>query len=102
MEPDLLDLYERASEWTASKVAGAVGSLDAPTPCEDWNVVTLLNHMLETQRFFLGAAWGEDASPPSPNPPELIGDDPVADFDAARTEMVRAYRAPGVIETVSR
>jgi uncharacterized protein (TIGR03086 family) len=98
MAPDLLDLYVRASQWTASKVAGATGKLDAPTPCEEWNVATLLNHMLDTQRYFLGAARGEDASPPSPNPPELIGDDPIADFDAARSEMVSAYRAPGVIE----
>jgi uncharacterized protein (TIGR03086 family) len=98
MDQDLLDLYGRASTWTASKVVGAAEKLDAPTPCEDWDVATLMNHMLDTQRYFVGAARGEDASPPSPNPPELLGDDPVADFDAARAEMVRAYRAPGVIE----
>ena len=98
MEPDLLDLYERASTWTASKVAGATEKLDAPTPCDDWDVATLMNHMLDTQRYFLGAAQGEDTPPPSPNPPELIGDDPVADFDAARAEIMSAYRAPGVIE----
>jgi uncharacterized protein (TIGR03086 family) len=98
MEPDFLDLYERASTWTASKVAGATKKLDAPTPCDDWDVATLMNHMLDTQRYFLGAARGEGGSPPSPNPPELIGDDPVADFDAARAEIVSAYRAPGVIE----
>jgi uncharacterized protein (TIGR03086 family) len=98
MEEDLLDLYERASTWTAWKVVGVAEKLDAPTPCEDWNVATLMNHMLDTQRYFVGAARGEDASPPSPNPPELLGDDPVADFDAARAKMVGAYRAPGVIE----
>jgi uncharacterized protein (TIGR03086 family) len=98
MEQDLLDLYDRASTWTASKVAGASQKLDARTPCDDWDVATLMNHMLDTQRYFLGAAQGEDTPPPSPNPPELIGDDPVADFDAARAEIMSAYRAPGVIE----
>ena len=46
MEPDLLDLYERASEWTASKVAGAKGKLDAQTPCDEWNVKTMELHAL--------------------------------------------------------
>lgn len=98
MEPDLLDLYERASTWTTSKVAGATEMLDARTPCDEWDVRTLLNHMLDTQRYFLGAARGEDASPPGPNPPELLGDDPVADFDATRAEVMGAYAEPGVIE----
>ena len=98
MEQDLLDLYERASTWTASKVAGATEKLDAPTPCDDWDVATLMNHMLDTQRYFLGVARAEDVSPPSPNPPELIGDNPAADFNAARSEVASAYRAPGVLE----
>ena len=98
MGQDLLDLYERAGTGTASKVAGAADKLDAPTPCDDWNVKTLMNHMLDTQRYFLGAAQGADTPPPSPNPPELISDDPVADFDATRAEVLSAYRVPGVIE----
>ena len=98
MEQDFLDLYGRASAWIASKVAGATDKLSGPTPCDGWDVATLMNHMLDTQRYFLGTARGEDASPPAPNPPELIGDDPAADFDLVREEMVAAYRAPGVIE----
>jgi uncharacterized protein (TIGR03086 family) len=98
MEQDFLDLYERVSAWTTSKVAGATKKLGAPTPCDDWDVATLMNHILDTQRYFLGAARGADTPPPSPNPPDLIGDDPVADFETAQAEVVSAYRAPGVIE----
>ena len=98
MDQDLLDLYERASEWTTSKVAGATSKLDAQTPCEKWDVRTLLNHMLDTQNYFLGSARGEDVSPPAPTPPELLGDDPIADFERGRTEMLSTYGAPGVIE----
>lgn len=99
MEADLLDLYDRASTWTAAKVAGATEKLDAPTPCDDWDVTKLLNHILDTQRYFLGAARGEDVSPPAPNPPDdLVGDDPVAAFDAARADVSNAYGAPGIIE----
>ena len=95
---DLLDLYEKASNWTASKVAGATKNLDAQTPCDEWDVKTLMNHMLDTQRYFVSSARGEDASMPSPNPPEMLGDDPVADFKTAREETLAVYGEPGVIE----
>jgi uncharacterized protein (TIGR03086 family) len=98
MDPDLLELYDRASMWTASKVAGASEALNATTPCDEWDVRTLMNHMLDTQTYFVGAARGEDAAPPSPTPPELLGDDPVADFERARAETLSAYGKPGVID----
>jgi uncharacterized protein (TIGR03086 family) len=97
MDLDLLDLYGRASDWTGTKVRGAVANLNAPTTCDEWNVRSLLNHMLQTQRYFLGAARGEDVAL-SQNPPDLIGDDPSSDFDQVRVEMLRTYSAPGTIE----
>ncbi len=95
---DLLDLYLRAGEWTATKVERAAASLDAATNCGTWDVRTLLNHMLDTQRYFAGAARGEDVSPPAATPPDLLTDDPVADFERARADVARAFGAPGVIE----
>ncbi len=64
MTTDLLDLYRSASDWTLDKVTGAADKLDAKTPCDDWDVRQLMNHMLETQQYFVGSAKGEDASPP--------------------------------------
>jgi uncharacterized protein (TIGR03086 family) len=99
MDMDLLDLYGWASEWTVAKVSGAAKALDAGTPCDEWNVRALMNHMLETQRYFVDAAKGNDASPPSPTPPtDLLGADPVADFTRARSETMRTFGEPGVIE----
>ena len=95
---ELLDLYERASAWTLDKVRGATGDLDSPTPCDEWDVRTLMNHMLETQRYFAGAARGEDVSPPSPQPPELVSDDPVADFERGRADTLSTFGEEGVIE----
>jgi uncharacterized protein (TIGR03086 family) len=94
---DSLNLYQRASAWTADKVAGAAKQLDAPTPCEDWNVRTLLNHMVQTQQFFAGRAHGKDIAL-TPDPPDLIGDDPVGVFDRARQDVLDVYSQPGVIE----
>ena len=98
MPNDLLDLYSRASKWAGATVADAAGQLDAPTPCDDWDVRTLLNHVVETQRYFTSTARGEEASLPSPTPPELVGDDPVAVVDRARTDTAAAFSEPGVID----
>lgn len=94
---DLLDLYRRASEWCGEKVAGAT-ALDAPTPCDEWTVRDLLNHILATQHYFAGWARGEDVSPPGPNPPELLSNNPVADFASARADVLQAFSQQGAIE----
>ena len=95
---DLLDLYDRASAWTAVQVKGATQRLDRPTPCDEWDVRTLLNHMLDTQRYFTGAARGEEVARPTQAPPNLLGDDPVATFEQSRSDLMRAFNEPGVIE----
>src|SRR4051794_9987930 len=101
MTTNPLDLFGRASEWTLDKVRGAANRLDSATPCDDWNVRQLMNHMLDTQRYFVGAAQGDDkATPPASQPPEIMGDgaDPVAAFAAARTKTLEVFGEDGVIE----
>ncbi|HET7311902.1 MAG TPA: TIGR03086 family metal-binding protein [Mycobacteriales bacterium] len=97
MSSDLLDLYEQAAGWTTGKVA-AVDDLEGATPCEDWRMRDLLNHMLATQHYFVSAARGEDATPPGQTPPELLSDNPTADFERARQDVVRTFGQEGVIE----
>lgn len=99
MTNDLLDLYSRASEWTLGKVKGAADQLDSDTPCDEWQVRELMNHMLETQRYFVGSARGENVSPPGETPPStLLGDDPVKDFKRAREETISTYGQKEVLE----
>lgn len=98
MKPDLLDLYDQGNVWAVEKVSGATNKLNATTPCDEWNVRSLLNHMLDTQRYFLSSARGEDASPPSPTPPEMLSGDPAVDFRKAGEDMLAAYSEPGVLD----
>ena len=97
MDMDWLDLYRQTSAWTADKVGG-VKDLDATTPCDEWSVRDLLNHMLDTQRYFLGAARGEQASPPGPNPPDVLGDNPRQDFERIQSDVIDAFSQDGVID----
>ena len=41
--------------WTAERVAGAQGRLDAPTPCAEWTVRRLIDHLLLGQAMFAAA-----------------------------------------------
>jgi uncharacterized protein (TIGR03086 family) len=68
------------------------------TPCDEWDVRTLLNHVVDTQRYFVDAARGKEASPPSPNPPDVVGDDPVGAFERARSDTFTTFSQPGVID----
>lgn len=95
---DLLDLFERGTDWTRSKIPAATDQLTAATPCDGWDVRTLLNHMIDTQRYFAESARGEQAAMPSPDPPALIGKDPLAAYNKIRQETLTAHRAPGVLE----
>jgi uncharacterized protein (TIGR03086 family) len=97
MSADLLDLYRRAGAWTSQLVAGAA-DLTAPTPCDEWTIRDLLNHMLDTQRYFAGSARGEHVSPPGPNPPALIGDDPATDVERVQRDVIDAFSQDGVID----
>jgi uncharacterized protein (TIGR03086 family) len=94
---DPLNLYRRASRWSAEKVAGAASKLDAPTPCDQWDVRVLLSHMIQTQQFFSGSAQGKEVRL-SPDPPDLVGDDPVGSFERAREDVIEVFSQPGVVE----
>ena len=95
---DLLDLFERGTAWTATKVAGAQDQLEAETPCEEWTVRRLLDHMLAGQQMFAAAPSGAEVAPPSGAPPELVGSDPSGQYEEARKATVHAYAQPGVLE----
>lgn len=99
MDLDLLDLYTRASAWTLTKVRGAASQLDAPTTCDSWDVRTLMNHMLLIQSAFVAHARGKEFTLSlDEDPPDVLSDDPYADFEHAREDALGVFAEPGVIE----
>jgi uncharacterized protein (TIGR03086 family) len=95
---DLIDLFDRASAWTGSRVGGAVDRLDAPTPCDDWNVRRLIDHLLAGQALFASVPSEGRISPLTGPPPHLVGDDPAAQYEEARKAMLSAYSQPRALE----
>src|SRR3954452_9714970 len=96
MGHDLLDLYRQTSAWTLEKVGGAK-DLDAATPCDEWSLRDLLNHMLDTQRYFLGATRGEDIAPPGPKPQDVVSANPRQDFERMQSDVIDAFTQDVVI-----
>jgi len=56
-----------------------------------------MNHMLDTQRFFVGSARGDDVAL-FQDPPDLLSDDPCSDFARARAETLHTFGEPAVID----
>jgi uncharacterized protein (TIGR03086 family) len=95
---DLIDLFDRATTWTATKVTGAQDQLDVTTPCDEWSVRRLLDHMLFGQQMFASGPAGGTVAPPKGPPPELVGADPAGQYEAARKATADVYAQPGVLE----
>ncbi len=90
---DFIDLYERGSAWTATKVKGAAEKLDAPTPCEKWKVRDVVNHLLDGSRYFQDAVQGKESPPPAEMPDDFLGNQDAARAHAdAREKTLDAFR----------
>jgi uncharacterized protein (TIGR03086 family) len=88
---------DRAAVLAAAGVGCRVrpADLGRATPCGDWTVADLLNHLSIQHRGFAAAARGEggDLAIWAPRPPAA---DPVADFLAATAEVLTAFAADEV------
>src|SRR5947207_1587679 len=97
LDNDLIGLFDQATTWTASKIPAADSQRDAPTPCDEWNVARLLDHLLHGQAIFAAGAAGAVVGPPSGKPPHLLGGDPAAQYETARQATIASFAQPGVL-----
>lgn len=92
---DVIESLEQTFAHTGGVVANVTGDQHGDeTPCEEWTVHDLLEHMIGVVAGLGGAASGE---PPAPF---ALGDDPAAQFEAAAAAAMAGWRTPGVLDRV--
>jgi uncharacterized protein (TIGR03086 family) len=93
MTDDLMGLFATAAA-EAEQVIAAIRpeQLDNATPCTDWNVRALLNHMVGGNLAFLSMVTG---GPRPDRSATYIGDDPAADFRASVDALRAEFGADG-------
>jgi uncharacterized protein (TIGR03086 family) len=92
---DTLKLLQRTFESTGHILEG-VGpdELSNPTPCSEWDVRALLDHVIGVIAGF-GAAAARESAPPAP--PE-VGDEPLAAYRTVTQQALDAWNRPGALE----
>jgi uncharacterized protein (TIGR03086 family) len=96
----ILDLYRRSVRAFADRV-DAVGAdqWTNPTPCSEWDVRTLINHIVYEQRWsvplFAGATIAEVGDQFEG---DLLGSDPLASVRASADEALAAVADPAVLD----
>ena len=98
---------EEALELAGRLVAGVKpDQWELPTPCTEWNVRQLVDHLVSGHQLVARVLRGEPfeqaaAAARSPDD-DRLGDDAAAAYDASAREVLAAFTAPGVLERLVR
>ena len=88
---NLIEQYRATQQLTAGLMQGlSAEQLSAQTPCSEWDVKAVCNHIVGGSHMFTGAIAGGDMPQPGGETPDLVGDDPAAAYQAASDAMLQA------------
>ena len=97
---DTLEAFRRAKDEFNRAVETADGSQwGGPTPCSEWDVRTLVNHVTGEMLWAPPLVDGktvEDVGDQFDG--DILGDDPVATWHKASDEALASFSAPGALE----
>lgn len=94
---DLIALHEKALRATGKIVAGVrPEQLDAPTPCSEWDVRALLNHVIGGNWLFVDIAAG-GAFDPNATPPDFTAGDVAAAYEESAKAVAAAWGSPELL-----
>jgi len=92
----LVVLYRSAAELATGIVDGIrPDQLDDPTPCREWSVRVVINHLVSGNLFFVHLATG---SPPPDRGADHLGDDPLTAFRNSVGAVSAAFDADGFLD----
>ena len=93
-----LDLFTRAAATFGDRLA-AVGDWSGSTPCPDWDVRALTNHVAGELLWMPDLVDDKTVAEVGDKfDGDLLGDDPVATFHRATAEALASLSAPGALE----
>jgi uncharacterized protein (TIGR03086 family) len=95
-----VEMLKQACAATSSILANVTGDhLTLPTPCADWQVRDVINHIVAATRFFGDVAeWG--FSPEGQEWPVYAAGDFAASFGEQSGRTIAAFSAPGAMDKV--
>jgi uncharacterized protein (TIGR03086 family) len=95
----IVELHEKALDQAGQIVEGvAAGQKELSTPCTEWNVDALLNHLIGTNWMFVGFAEGKPVPPPEPAMASGSNGDVAEAYRQSADALKRAWREPGRLE----
>ncbi len=98
MTESLLALYLRAADLAVRIVDGIhPGQLSDPTPCSEWDVRMVMNHLVSGNLFFVHLATG---APPPARGADHLGEDPATAFRDSVHAVSTAFQADGFLGRV--
>lgn len=98
MTENILALYHRAADLAVGIVDGVgAGQLGDPTPCREWNVRMVMNHVVSGNLFFVHLATG---SPPPGRGADHLGEHPRTVFGDSVRAVSTAFDADGFLDRV--
>jgi uncharacterized protein (TIGR03086 family) len=96
---DVVDRIESALAATDGLVAGVrPDQWSAETPCVDWDVRSLVNHLVGGLRIYAAELTHTDAG--QAHEDDWLGDDAVAAYRDAARSVLAAWRSPGAMSAV--
>jgi uncharacterized protein (TIGR03086 family) len=94
---DLIEVHNRALDQTQILVGGVeTNQMVLPTPCQEWDVRELLNHIVGGNRSYAGIAR-RDQRRRAPGE-DVLGDDPVEAYRQSAKDCKQAWSDPLLLD----